>query len=141
MERSEYRIGHLTYFQEELTYGQDKKLLKFYNSIRNKSFKNEELKLKDLPEILEKYNLLDSFFGILLKPKWNLVYLLSFKWIRYLLYGQIAIDKAKNTEIGEIFNDFFLWNRKYVTILKEYLNTLGLTAIAMEKTAPAEKKE
>lgn len=134
MEKLKYKIGLLTYFQEELTFGQDARLINLYARMKNKSGELSQLRIKDLPEFLIKNNLMEKFFGIILKPKWNVFYLFSFAWFKYLLKGEIHLPGATNTQIGEIFEDFFLLNRKYVTILKGYLNSMGLIAAKMEET-------
>jgi hypothetical protein len=141
MEKQSYKIGRITYTLSELTYGQDKALVCLYNSVKNSAFKNEELRLKDLPDLLAKYNLLDKFFGIILNPARNFFFIFSFKWIKYYFRGEICLDRATNTQIGDIFNDFFLLNKKFGNILKEYMNTLGLIANEAEKMKLVTKAE
>lgn len=141
MENETYKIGRISYSQGELTWGQDKALVKLYNSVSNSGFKSAELRLKDLQPLLTKYGLLDKFFGIILKPKFNLVYLLSFKWITYFSQGKIELDAASNSQIGQIFSDFFLLNKKFVNKLTEYMSTLGLIATETEKMRLVKKAE
>ena len=128
MENIEYKIGHIIYIQGELTWAQDKALIGIYNSVSNKAFKNEELKLKELQGLLMKYNLLNHFFGIILKPKITLTFILSLKWIKYLFKKQISLNVATNSQIAQIFSDFFLLNKKFVNKLTELTNALGLIA-------------
>jgi len=137
-DRTEYKIGRLIYIQKELTWADDKKLVKLYNSVSGIAFRNEEIKLSDLQPLLSKYNLLDAFFGIILSPKITALYLISFKWIDYLFRKKISINKATNTQIGQIFSDFFLLNRKFVNKLNDLLKSLDLIASTHEKT---EKKK
>ena len=104
MEKIKYKVGLITYSQGELELGQDIALVNLYNMIKDKSVSFGEMRIKDLPDLLAKHNLLNKFFGIILRP-----------------------------------NDFFLLNKKYVNILKEYLNTLGLIAAETEKMKIVEK--
>jgi len=139
MEKIKYKVGLITYSQGELELGQDIALVNLYNMIKDKSVSFGEMRIKDLPDLLAKHNLLNKFFGIILRPRWDIIYILSFKWVRYLLKNEIFLKRASNTQIGEVFNDFFLLNKKYVNILKEYLNTLGLIAAETEKMKIVEK--
>ena len=55
-----YKIGHLKFTQTELTWGKDKQLLKIYSDLSAKNpFKDEELKLVDIPILVEKYGLIE----------------------------------------------------------------------------------
>lgn len=128
IEKQEYKIGHINYSQGELTWAQDKSLLKIYNKVSSLAFRNEEIKIKDIQQLLAKYDLLDHFFAIILKPKINLFYIFSLKWIPYIFKRKISLDQATNTQIGQIFSDFFLTNKHILTKLTESLKVLGLVA-------------
>ena len=132
MEKFNYKIGGISYLQTELTWKNDKKLIALYGRVHSVAFKQEELRLKDLQPLLAKYNLLNHFFGIILRPQLSFRYIVSFKWASYRL-GKISLDHATNSEIGQIFQDFFLLNRAFGTKLKEWANALGLIATEAEK--------
>ena len=131
METFEYKIGGIEFLQSELTWKNDKKLVRLYGKVQSAAFKNEELKLKDLQPMLAKYKLLPRFFAIILQPKLSIRYIISFKWIPYLL-GKVNLDQFTNSEISQIFKDFFLLNQKFAMQLGELANALGLIASEAE---------
>jgi len=140
MEKMNYEIAGVKYEQTELTWQKDKKLIQLYNQIQSTAFKNEELRLKDLQPLLLKYNLLNRFFAIILKPKFGFKYLFSGKWISRLT-GSLNLDHATNSQIGQIFQDFFLLNQQFATKLKELGTALGLIATEAGKMAQKAKPQ
>ena len=123
-----YKIGWIKYIQSELTWGQSKKLIQMYNSITDSAFKSEEIKLMELRALLTKYNLLDRFFAVILRPRWSVFYILSLKWIPYLFFKKVSLNKAANSQVGQIFSDFFLMNQNLIQKFSEYGNALGMIA-------------
>lgn len=128
MEKFDYKIGGIVFEQTELTWKQDKQLVQLYNKVSSAAFKNEELKLKDLQPLLVRYNLLNHFFGIILRPRFSVRFLISFKWFKYYIFKQLNLDNATNSKIGQIFEDFFLLNQAFGNKLKELGKALGLIA-------------
>jgi len=139
MERFDYEIGGIKYEQTELTWKKDKKLIALYNRVHSAAFKKEELRLKDLQPLLVKYNLLNRFFGIILRPKITFKYILLLKFIPYWM-GIINLEDATNTQIAKIFEDFFLLNQKFGIKLKELGNALGLIASEAAKMPENQKQ-
>lgn len=133
MEKEEYKISGLTYYQTELTWKKDKQLIKLYNAVRKAASKTEELILSDLQPLLAKHNLLNKFFGIILRPKFTFRFVFSTRIFKYYIGGVINIDHATNTQIGKIFGDFFLLNKTYATKLNELMKALGLIATEAQK--------
>ena len=123
-----YQDGRTTYYQEELTYGQDKQLIKIYKFLKKRASKDEELQVRELQNLLVKHNLLDRFFGIVLKPVWDTWYVISFKWLSLFLTRRIAPKKLGNSQIRKFFEDFFLLNQTLVMLLSEYATALGWIA-------------
>lgn len=133
MESLEYKIGGIRYIQGELTWANDKRLVELYQKVQSGALQNEELKLKDIKNLLVKYNMLDRFLAIILTPKIGIKYLFSMKWIQYHFYKRISLDAATNTQLAQIFDDFFLLNRTFATKLKELGKVLGLIVTEVEK--------
>ncbi len=127
-----YKIGWVKYAQTELTWGQSKTLIRIYNSISDPAFKSEEIKLMDLKALLTKHNLLDRFFAVILRPCWSIFFILSLKWISYFFLKRISLNKAANSQVGQVFSDFFLMNQTLIQKLKEYGNALGMIAQVAE---------
>jgi len=123
-----YRDGRTTYYQEELTYGQAKQLIKIYKFLKKRASKDEELQVRELQNLLVKHNLLDRFFGIVLKPVWDPWYVISFKWLKLFFTRRISPDNLGNSQIKKFFEDFFLLNKTLVTLLSEYATALGWIA-------------
>ena len=123
---NKYKIGHIWYKQSELTLKKDKQLIHIYNKFTNEAFKNEDLRLADLPILLKKYSLEKIFFGIILNPIITPFYILSLKWINYLIFKKINLDSATNSQIKKIFEDFFLFNNLLIQKLSELNNFFGL---------------
>ena len=86
----------------------------------------------ELRSLLTKYNLLDRFFAIILRPRWNVLFILSLKWIGYFFFKRISLDKAANSQVGQVFSDFFLMNQNLIQKFKEYGNALGMIAQVVE---------
>ena len=120
-----YKIGRITYTQSELTLKKDFKLIEMYNSLISGPLKDQELRLKDLQVLLTRQNRLNYFFGIILKPKIDAAYIISFKWIGYAR-GMVAIGEISNSLLVKIFDDFFLFNKALITKLSELGNILEL---------------
>ena len=133
----------LPYRIKELTWGQDKALTRLVVKLSAKAGESE-ITLKDLPKLLVRHDLLAEFFGIILTPQyWNPGFYLTrvkafFKWLagRQSLRA-VNVDHITNSEIEELFEDFFLRNKTFLTKLGNFGNALGLIA----KTLMEEKKE
>jgi len=132
MNKEIYKIGWLKYAQTELTWGQSKALIRMYNSISDPVFKSEEIKISELRALLTKYNLLDRFFALILRPRWNIYFVLSLKWIGYFFFKRISLNKAANSQLGRIFSDFFLMNQNLIQKFEEFGNALGIIAQVAE---------
>lgn len=139
MEKFNYEIGGLKFEQTELTWANDKKLVSLYNKVHSAAFKKEELRLKDLQPLLIKYNLLNRFFAIILNPKITFKYIALLKFVPYW-FGIISLEQATNTQIAEIFDNFFLLNQKFAMKLKELGNALGLIATEAAKIPENQKQ-
>ena len=130
-----YKIGHLKFTQTELTWGKDKQLLKIYSDLSAKNpFKDEELKLVDIPILVEKYGLIEKFMGIVLVPKFNLFLLFSpFVLWNYYIMGKIYIDQAANSLMKQVWTDFFFLNRDVVNKLMEFGGVLDLVSSTIQQ--------
>lgn len=140
-----YKIGRLKFTQTELTWGKDKQLLKIYSDLSAKNpFKDEELKLVDIPILVEKYGLIEKFMGIVLIPKFNLFLFFSpmVLWNYYIL-GKIYIDQAANSLMKQVWTDFFFLNRDVVNKLMEFGGVLDLVSSTIQqkiKGSPGESQ-
>jgi len=138
-----YKIGHLKFTQTELTWGKDKQLLKIYSDLSAKNpFKDEELKLVDIPILVEKYGLIEKFMGIVLIPKFNLFLLFSplVLWNYYAL-GKIYIDQAANSLMKQVWTDFFFLNRDVVNKLMEFGGVLDLVSSTIQQKIKGNPEE
>jgi hypothetical protein len=138
MIKHSYKIGNLTYYQTELTWEQDKKLIDLAKKAQVKLTANDKLTIGEIPGILSKHDLLSAFLSHVLKPKRGISYL----WdrIKRALRGnfeRVSVNKATNTQIEKIFQDFFLLNR----MLIERLSGVGelFSQIAGTGTEPKPK--
>ena len=122
-ETEQYKIGRITYTQSELTLKKDYQLIKMYNDLMGGPAKDEEIRLKDLQVLLTRHKKLNSFLGIILKPKFDIYFILSFKWIGYAR-GRIDIRHIPNSMLGKLFDDFFLFNKALMTKLTGLGNIL-----------------
>ena len=102
-----YEIRGIKYEQTELTWKKDQQVIALYNELTTGPFKDEEIRLNQLQPLLVKSGLLNKFYGVILDPVINIKFIISFKWVNYLIKGTINIDHAPNSTIGKIFNDFF----------------------------------
>lgn len=139
-----YKIGRVTYTQTELTWGQDKQIIALFAGAMGVIPDEEDLSLENLKTVLLRYDLMAEFMGIILKPKWDFAYL----WNRTVMAIKIVTGKkrgslrqvdmtpAHNSEIGQIFEDFFLSNKQLVKKLSELDTALGL----MVRTAMTAKE-
>ena len=138
-----YKIGLLKFTQKELTWGKDKQLLKIYSDLSAKNpFKDEELKLVDIPILVEKYGLIEKFMGIVLIPKFNLFLLFNplVLWNYYAL-GKIYIDQAANSLMKQVWTDFFFLNRDVVNKLMEFGGVLDLVSSTIRKKITPDPEE
>lgn len=143
MENNEYtyKIGRVTYSQEELTWGQDKKIVALYNKAMSKLSGNDNITLAAIPELLIKYDLIGEFFGIFLQPYKNMAWYMDrlkfyFKWIlgrRRGTWKQLNMDAAGNKQIEQMFDDFFLLNRKLIEKLSSLGNGLSMIAKTLKE--------
>jgi len=133
---TEYKIGKLTWTQSELTWGQDKKLMKKVAKLAKVLDGNEEIKFSELKKFLFKHDLMDVFWGLVLRPKYTLVYfiwrlitiLLFMVTLGFYSFKHTNIDLADGTTLDNMFDDFFLSNQKFMTKLSLYAGPLGLIA-------------
>jgi hypothetical protein len=142
MEKSEYRIGKITYYQTELTWGQDKRIMELLNRASGKFNGSDQLKVsaKTAFELLSKYDLLGEFWGIVLIPDKPLPY--YFHRCKFLLgrllknkrgsLREIDLSDAPNSLIKEMFDDFFLLNKLLMKKLSGLNSVLDLIAKTME---------
>lgn len=124
-DKEQYKIGHLTYTQSELTLKKDYQLIELYNKLIEGPLKDEEIKLRDLQIMLTRHNRLEQFFRVILRPKYDIIYLLSFKWIAYAR-GRVNIANIPNSMLAKVFEDFFLFNKALITKLTGLGNILEL---------------
>jgi hypothetical protein len=144
----EYKIGGITYVQTELTWGQDKAILKLLNRASGKFDGKEQLNVsaKNAFELLSKYDLLGEFWGIVLQPKKSLPYYLHrgkfyLLWIFRIRRGsprQVDLSAASNSLIKEMFEDFFLLNKMLMKKLAGLNDVLNWIMNTMEKKTDPE---
>lgn len=135
MDMVTYKIGKLTFTQNELTWKQDKQLLKLANSFAGIADSNENIVIPRVFETLQKYDMLGVMLGIILQPKWDWRYCLYFAWQLLKLpftrrIQWVNVDELSNTEIKEIKEDFFLFNKSVMKKLSDVSNALGWIAKA-----------
>lgn len=137
-----YKIGKLTFTHNELTWRQDKQLLKLLNRFVNVADGDENILTPKLFELLQKYDLLDVLLGHILQPKWDVHYILYFtgQVLKFPFTWRISwvnVDDLSNSEIREIKDDFFLLNRSVMKKLNDVGSALGWIAKAgmAEETA------
>lgn len=136
-----YKLGRLTYYQEELTWGQDKELARILQESTNKVSGDEELSMNGLLDLLVRYDLLGTFLAIVLKPKRNFQYYLwrSFDAVCWALqirrgsFRYVSANKASNSLLSEIIRDFFLLNKNVMSSLSNYGSGLELIQMAAQK--------
>lgn len=117
----QYKIGKITYYQDELNWQQDKQLTKLFKTALD-GMANENLTIDNALEMLLKYDLLDAFFSIILKPKKNIWYYLNIckNVARFPFTGKwqnVPFHTLKNSELRRIIDDFFLLNNWLVNQL------------------------
>jgi len=131
---TEYNIGSVKFIHDELTWAQDKALTRLVLKLSNLAGGDESLSMKDLPPILAKHDLLGEFWGIILHRKFNPGWILELPWRIWRLislkqsWNFVNLDPVTNTQLGEMFNDFFLINRPFMKKLSTFGNALGLIA-------------
>ncbi len=143
MDHKEYRIGKVPFLHTELTWAQDKALTRLILKISNLAGRDNAISMKDLPRLLARHDLLGEFWGIILRRKFNLGWILELPhriW-RLVSFKQswnfVNLDPVTNTQLGEMFDDFFLINRPFMKKLSSFGNALGLIAqAAMTATGP-----
>ena len=112
-----YKIGFLTWKQEELTWRQDKQIAALVKNLA--THPEDEISFNGMIELLNKHNMVGVFLGIILKPKHNIQFFIwkiwfTIKWIFNVHKGyftQVEFDKATNSVIGQIYDDFFYSTR------------------------------
>ena len=139
--RNRYKIGNIIYYQTELTWEQDKKLIALAKKAQVKLNANDKLTIGEIPNLLQRHDLLAQFLSHVLIPKIGISYIIArIFWACRGQFERVNINKATNTQIEKIFNDFFLLNR----MLIEKLSGLGelFTRIAeTEKPKPIIKSK
>lgn len=136
----QYNIGKVTYYQDELNWQQDKQLTKLFKTALN-SMENDTLTIDNALEILLKYDLLDAFFTIILKPKKDFWYYLNIcKNVALFPFRKrwqnVPFETLKNSELRQIINDFFLlnnWLSKQLSAFAESI--ISMSANLSEKAA------
>lgn len=125
MENNEYnyKIGGQIYSQDELTWGQDQKLLNLYRKLDH-----PDLKLSELERILANNNALGKFLRIALIPKYSTLFKNPKALYYYLIRREIYLKHTTNSTMGRIFQDFFFLNKKLITKLEELGNIFSLIA-------------
>ena len=118
---NKYKIGHIWYKQSELTLKKDRQLFKYYNKIAELKKTDQELSTISL---IDNDSDAEIFYGIILDPVINFIYILSFKWIKYLLFKKINIKAATNSQVEKIDEDFFLINNG---LMKKLLGLENIT--------------
>jgi hypothetical protein len=145
MENIEYKIGGITYYHRELTWGQDKAILALLNKVSGKFDGKDSLNIsaKNAFELLQKHDLLEEFWGIVLWPKKSFRYwaehggrlLNPFTWRRGFL-RRVNLSDASNTFIREMFEDFFLLNKSLMKKLLSLSDGLSSIAQILQKPEP-----
>jgi len=122
MDKFTYKIGGVTYTQSELTWGQDKKIMALAQKAQVKLSGKEEITFAAIPDILRKQDLLARFLSLVLKPRFSpaLIWMVLRNALRGN-FGRLNVDKATNSQIQKIFDDFFLLNKPLI----EKLSSLG----------------
>ena len=148
MEPTIYEINSIEYEHLELTWGQDKEILAMVSKISGKVDGKETIgfNAKSLQKLLLKYDIMGDFWGLVLTPRKNWRY-----WARQALkivkpwqwrrgyWRWIDLSPVPNTMLEDMFEDFFLLNKKLLTRLSGLSNVLGLiaqTALKMEEKKP-----
>jgi hypothetical protein len=149
MEDQEYTIGGITYFHRELTWGQDKAILALLNKVSGKFDGKDSLNVsaKNAFELLQKHDLLEEFWGIVLWPKKTFRYwaehggrlLNPFTWRRGFL-RRVDLSDASNSFIREMFEDFFLFNNSLMKKLLSLSDGLSSIAQILQKPETVGKK-
>ena len=147
MEAKTYRIGKISFLHSELTWAQDKALVQLIMKISRIAGEDEALSMKDLPRVLAKHDLLGEFWGIVLQRKvnfWFYVENLRRIW-RVLTFKQswrfVNLDPVTNTQLGDMFDDFFLINKAFMKKLSTFGNALGLIAQTVISSSDEEKQK
>ena len=131
----EYRLGLFTFTQSELTWGQDKEIMRLFDKLRRRLGLGEELKIDRLFELLMKYDLLQEFSRIILRPKRSILRYLLFAWniIRMRKYNHVPIDSATNSQLKKIKDDFFFLNSELINTLNSMQSVFSLIAQTLQK--------
>lgn len=147
-ERREYRIGRVTYIQEEQTWGQTKRLLALISGAVGRLVDDDSLSIKELVPLLTRHDLLGEFMGIALIPRRNGWWVLDraallWKWLTFRRRGslrQVRLEAASNSLVAQIFEDFFFINKpllKRLTALDGALTyAVKLTEASRKGTSP-----
>jgi hypothetical protein len=135
-----YKIGWVTYYQEELTLKADKQIFEMIKNASDRFGGDEQLTIGNALTLLVKYEILHQFLHIILKPKKDFWYYANFlrAGAKFLTTGKwqpISFEKLSNSETKQIIDDFFLLNQWLVNQLKNWLNNL----IEMLHQQPAPK--
>jgi hypothetical protein len=149
MEDIEYKIGGITYEHKELTWGQDKAILALLNRVSGKFDAKDSLNIsaKNAFALLQKHDLLEEFWGIVLWPKKSFKYwvehggrlLNPFTW-RRSFRSRVNLSDASNSFIREMFEDFFLLNKSLMKKLLSLSDDLSSIAQILQKPAEDGKK-
>lgn len=145
-DRKEYRIGRVTYTQEELTWGQTKRLVALLSRAMGRMVDDEVLSIENLVPLLSRYDLIGEALGIALRPRRNGWYWIDRAGLLLRLITrrrggslrQVRLDAAANTLVGQVFEDFFFINApllKRLTALDGAL-TWAVQAMTTRETAP-----
>lgn len=130
METKEYKIGHITYTHEELTWGQDKAILRLFHRAKRKANPDDNIDLNRIFELFARYDLLGIFLGIVLRVKNPLLGVLRglTNLIRLRPYHFVDANKMHHSDLVQVQQDFFLLNSNAAHLLNALWNGLGLIA-------------
>lgn len=135
MEMVRYKIGKLSFTQNELTWKQDKQLLQLFRKYVNVADANENVLIPKMFELLQRHDMLGVMLGIILQPVWDWRYclyvagqVLKFPFTRRISW--VNVDDLSNSEIAEIKDDFFLLNKSVMIKLNDIGSALGFIAKA-----------
>lgn len=140
MEKCLYKIGFHNWYQSELTWKQDKQLIKLFKRLALTARPDDDFRVESAIKLFEKYDLLQIFYSTILRRvrDWRF-------WLFLGLYRP-NVNALSNSEIDLINTDFFLLNQKLQKKLQALDNSLGLiyqaaAGMTLQKTtSPSTKK-
>jgi len=135
-----YKIGRMTFIQQELTWKQDKMLVKFLGKLVPQTDPEQNIpeKAGQWHDLLTRHNGLETFWGMVLIPRKNLAYLFwrlgfTILWLLRLRggpYRQVPMAKVTNSQQKQMFEDFFFFNKPVLSGLNEFVKAFSQGATA-----------